>query len=212
MALAFQARWNHPSYKGHPGHPACRGFLSSAAQRMKPLSMKNQGTQVYPHVSMYLRPWHWIHWTSASLLLHKPWRSPPSRNPQHSPKRECQIRIHAIWEWIWFIMIYHHGVTVVTGYIHSIRWDFQSINGAAQPHTVCQGASGIEMPQHHMQRCHVSRQAKGEALRRPWGRPWTPSRSWLHRQHHRLELMDLLARLRRRPRLLWCSWTCWCCW
>mmetsp|Transcript_7595 Transcript_7595/g.17212 ORF Transcript_7595/g.17212 Transcript_7595/m.17212 type:complete len:297 (-) Transcript_7595:316-1206(-) len=58
------------------------------------------------------------------------------------------------------------------------------------------------MPQHHMQRCHVSRQAKGEALRRPWGRPWTPSRSWLHRQHHRLELMDLLARLRRRPRLL----------
>lgn len=113
------------------------------------------------------------------------------------------------------IMIYHHGVRVVTGYIHSIRlWDFHFAStvqpGAAQPHTVCQGASGIEMPQHHMQRCHVSRQAKGEALRRtPRGRPWTPSRRWLHRQHHRLELMDLLARL-RRPRLLWCS--CWCCW
>ena len=40
--------------------PTCRGFWISAAHKMKPLSMKNHGTQVYPHEHKYLRVTWWL--------------------------------------------------------------------------------------------------------------------------------------------------------
>lgn len=54
--------------------PTSRGFWISAAHKMKPLSMKNHGTQVYPQEHKYLRVTWWLgDLTSALEQTPNPW-------------------------------------------------------------------------------------------------------------------------------------------